>query len=127
VPALEAQVLDVSAGGLRHPEPVQCEQRDQRMLGRRAEPGGHQQGAQLVPVQGGGMGLVVQPRPPHMRGRGMVQETFLDCVLVNPAMVHSLRVTVARARPLASSSLAKPSMSVLGRRTGPGSGCGTSW
>jgi hypothetical protein len=31
--------------------------------------------------------------------------------LQNPAMVDSRRVTVARARPLASSSLAKPSMS----------------
>ena len=41
VAALQAQVLDISAGGLRDPQPVQREQRDQRMLGRRAEPGGH--------------------------------------------------------------------------------------
>ena len=70
VAALDAQVLDISAGGLRYPQPVQREQRDQRMLGRRAEPGGHQQRAQFVAVQGGGMGLVIQPRPPDMRGRG---------------------------------------------------------
>ena len=38
VPALQAQVLDVSAGGLRYPEPVQREQGDQRMIGRRPEP-----------------------------------------------------------------------------------------
>jgi hypothetical protein len=38
VPALQAQVLDISAGGLRYPQPVQREQRDQRMLGRRAQP-----------------------------------------------------------------------------------------
>ena len=52
------------------------------MLSRRGEPGGYQQGTQLVAVQGGGMGLVVHPRPPHVRGRGMVQEFFLDRVLV---------------------------------------------
>ena len=51
MPALQAQVLDVSAGGLRYPEPVQREQGDQRVLGRRTEPGGHQQRAELVTVQ----------------------------------------------------------------------------
>jgi hypothetical protein len=35
VPALQAQVIDVGASGLRGPQPVQREQRDQRMLGRR--------------------------------------------------------------------------------------------
>ncbi len=43
VPALQAQVLDISAGGLRDPQPVQREQGDQRMLERRAKLGGHQQ------------------------------------------------------------------------------------
>lgn len=33
------------------------------MLGRRPEPGGHQQGSQFVAVQRGGMRLVIQPRP----------------------------------------------------------------
>jgi hypothetical protein len=41
VAALQAQVLDVGAGGLRDPQPVQGEQRDQRVLTRRPEPGGH--------------------------------------------------------------------------------------
>jgi hypothetical protein len=45
----------------------------------------------------------------------MIQEVFLHGVLVNPAMVHSRRVSVARARPFASRSRAKPSMSA--RRT----------
>jgi hypothetical protein len=45
---------------------------------------------------------------------GVVKEVFLDGVLVEPAMVYSRRVTVARARPLASRSRAKHSMS--GRR-----------
>ncbi len=82
VPALEAQVLDVGAGGLRYPQPVQGEEGDQRVLERRAKPGGDQDGAELVVVQGGGVGLVVQPRPPDMGGRGVIQEFFLDGVLV---------------------------------------------
>ena len=38
------------------------------MLGRRPEPGGHQQRAELVAVQRDGMGLVVHPRTADMRG-----------------------------------------------------------
>ena len=68
VPALQAQVLDVSASRLGDPQPVQREQRDQRMLGRRAEPGGHQQRAELVTVQRDGMRLVVDPRTADVRG-----------------------------------------------------------
>ena len=82
--ALDAQVLDIGAGGLRDPQAVQGEQGDQRMLERRAEPGGHQQGSQFVAVQGGGMRFVVHPRAPDMRGRGVVQEFFLHGVLVEP-------------------------------------------
>jgi hypothetical protein len=44
VPALQAQVLDVGAGGFGDPQPVQREQGDQRMLKRRAEPGGAEAG-----------------------------------------------------------------------------------
>ena len=84
VATLEAQVLDVSAGGLGDPRPVQCEQRDQRMLERRPEPGRHQQGSHLVAVKSGGMRLVIQPRPPDMRGRGMIQKFLFDGVLVEP-------------------------------------------
>jgi hypothetical protein len=50
VPALQSQVLDVGAGGFGDPQPVQREQGDQRMLCRRPEPGGDQQGAELVAV-----------------------------------------------------------------------------
>jgi hypothetical protein len=42
VPALEAELLDVRGGGLRHAQAVQGEQGDQRVLRRRAEPGGDQ-------------------------------------------------------------------------------------
>ena len=66
--ALEAEVVDVGAGGLRDPQAVQCEQRDQRMLGRRAEPGSNQQGAEFISVQRHGMRLVVHSRTPDVRG-----------------------------------------------------------
>jgi hypothetical protein len=52
VAAFHAHVLDVRAGRLRHAQPVQRQQRDQRMLGGRPEPGGDQEGAELVAVQG---------------------------------------------------------------------------
>jgi hypothetical protein len=73
VPALQAQVLDAGAGGFGHAQPVQREQRDQRMLERRPEPGGDQQSAEFVAVQGDGMGFIVPPRTADMRGRGMLQ------------------------------------------------------
>jgi hypothetical protein len=39
VTALQPQVLDVRAGGLRHSQPVERDQGDQRVLGGRPEPG----------------------------------------------------------------------------------------
>ena len=68
VPAFQAEVLDVRSGGFRDPQPIQREQGDQRVLGRRPEPGGDRQGAKLVPVERDGMGLVVHPRTADMRG-----------------------------------------------------------
>ena len=84
VPALQAHLLDIGAGGLRDSQPVEREQGDQRMLGRATEPGGDQYGAELVAVQGDGMRLVIQPGPADVRGRGMVEDLFLDRVLVEP-------------------------------------------
>jgi hypothetical protein len=68
VPTLLAELLDVSAGGLGDPQPVQREQRDQRVLARRPEPGGDQQGAELVAVQRDGVRLVVHPRAADVGG-----------------------------------------------------------
>jgi hypothetical protein len=53
------------------------------VLDGRAEPGGDQEGAELVAVQGGGVRLIVQPRTANVRGRGMVKEFLLDGVLVD--------------------------------------------
>jgi len=50
------------------------------MVDRRAEPGGHQHGAQLVAVQGGDVRLVVHARPPDVGGRGMLEEFFFGSV-----------------------------------------------
>ena len=49
----EAQVLNVHASRLRYPQPVEGEQGNQGVLGGRAEPGGDEDGAELVAVQGG--------------------------------------------------------------------------
>jgi hypothetical protein len=38
------------------------------------EPGGDQEGTDLVAVQGGGVRLVVQPRPPDVRSGRVVKE-----------------------------------------------------
>jgi len=59
VATLEAQVLDVGAGGIGDSEPVEREQGDQGVLGGRPEPSGDQERADLVAVQGGGVRLVV--------------------------------------------------------------------
>jgi len=48
VPAFEAQVLDIRAGRLGDPQSVQGEQRDQRVLDRRAEASLYQQRTELV-------------------------------------------------------------------------------
>ena len=54
------------------------------MLGRRPEPGGHEQRAELVTVQRDGMRFIVQPRPPHMGSRGMLEKLLFDRVLIEP-------------------------------------------
>jgi hypothetical protein len=99
-------VLDAGAGSPRHPQPVQGKQRDQRVLTRRPEPGGCQQRARLAAVQGDGVRLVVHSRTADVGSRSSSSTAYRQ----NPAMVHGRRVTVARARPLASRSRAKPSM-----------------
>jgi hypothetical protein len=81
VAALEAEVLDVGAGGFGDPQPVQGQQGDQGMLACSPEPGGDQQGAEFVAVQGDGMGLIVHPRTAHVRSRRGAEEFFLDRVI----------------------------------------------
>ena len=54
------------------------------MLKRRAESGGDQERAEFVAVQGDIMRLVIQPRAADVSGWGMLEELFLDGVLVEP-------------------------------------------
>lgn len=55
------------------------------MPGGGPETGGDQQGADLVAVQSGGMGLVVKPWAADMHRRRVLQQLFLDGVPVEPA------------------------------------------
>jgi hypothetical protein len=48
--SLDAERLDVIADRLGHPQTVERQQRDQRVIGCRAEAGGHEQRADLVAV-----------------------------------------------------------------------------
>jgi hypothetical protein len=84
VPAVQAKVIDVCADGFGHPQPVQGEQGHQRMLQRRTQAGGDEQGTEFVSVQGNSVRLVVHPWPADVRGRGMLQESFLHGVLAEP-------------------------------------------
>ena len=52
------------------------------MFGGAAQPGGDQQGADLVAVQADGVGLVVQAGPADMDRRGMLEEVLLHGVAV---------------------------------------------
>ena len=81
---LQAQLPDAGAGGLRHPQPVERGQRDQRVPGGRPQPGGGQERAQLVAACGGGVRPVVQPGPADARGRRAAGEFPLDGVLAGP-------------------------------------------
>jgi hypothetical protein len=69
------------------------------VLERWAEPSGDQERAELVAVRGDSMGLVIQPRTADVRGRRIIEQLFFDRVLVEPAMVHNRRMTVAGPAP----------------------------
>src|SRR5260370_41942838 len=75
---LQTQVLDVRAGGLRYPQPVQREQGDQACSAGGPSSGGDQERAELVAVQGGAVRLVVQP--------GTVRRHVLDVQRGGPAV-----------------------------------------
>ncbi len=109
VPPLDAHGLDVGAGGLGDAQPVEGQQRDQRMLGGPAEPGGDQQSAELVTVQPDGVRLVIQPRAPYVGGVVLLAPAG---VLAQVQLVGLTGLDVA-AGPRSASR--------LGRGTGPGS------
>jgi hypothetical protein len=57
VTPLQAEGLDADPGGFGDPQPVEGQQRDERVLGRRPQSRGDQQRAKLVAVQPCGVGL----------------------------------------------------------------------
>jgi hypothetical protein len=77
-------VPDIGTGGPRHPQPVERRQGDQRVPGRRPEPGSDQDGPGLVAVQGGGVRLAVQPGTTGMRCGRVPQELVFDGILAEP-------------------------------------------
>jgi len=55
VAALDARSLDAGASGFGDPQPIEGQQRDQRVLGRVAQAGGDQERAEFVAVQRSGV------------------------------------------------------------------------
>jgi hypothetical protein len=110
VTALQAQVLDVGAGSFRYPQPVQGEQRDQRVLEWRPE------GQRLPAAPSSLRSRATTWDSQSTRGRRTCaagersKSSSWTAYLQHPAMADSRRVTVARGRPLASRSQAKVSM-----------------
>ena len=80
VAAFGAQRLDVRAGGLPATRSVRAGRSAHARPPRRA--GGDQHRAELIAVQTGGMRLIVQPGTAHVRCRRVVEQVFLDRVLV---------------------------------------------
>jgi hypothetical protein len=69
--SLDTQGLDVGPDRFGHPQTIECQQRDQRMLGCGAETSGDEEGADLVAVQADGVGFVVDPGAADMDSRRM--------------------------------------------------------
>ena len=81
------------------------------MFSRGAKPGGDKHRAKLVTVQPNRVRLVVQPRTADMRRRRVVEKIFFDRIPVEPGNGAQPPGDGGRARPLASRSRAKHSMS----------------
>ena len=113
--AFEAQVLDVGPQGLGDPQSVESEERDEGVIAGAAEPGGHEERPELVAVQADGMGFHVHPRTSNMGAGRVLEQPFLLGVAVEADDRAQPAGNGGRARPFASSSRAKHSMSA--RRT----------
>jgi hypothetical protein len=64
--------------------PLRASREISACLSRRPESGADQERAECVAVQVRGVGFVVQAGPADVRGRGMLEEFFLDRVLAEP-------------------------------------------
>ena len=66
VAAFDAELFDVRTDRFGDPQPVECQQAQQRMVTGVAEPGRDQHGTDLVAVQAGRVRFVVEARPSNM-------------------------------------------------------------
>src|ERR671910_2776391 len=82
MPPLQAEVLDVGADGFGDSQAVEGQQAEQCMVPGACQPGVDQNGAYLVAVQAGGVGLVVQAGSTYMRRRRDRDQTLLFGVAV---------------------------------------------
>jgi hypothetical protein len=60
VTTLQPEVPDVGADGLGHPQPVEGQTADQRVIPGPGQPRGDQHGTHLVAVQASGVGFIVE-------------------------------------------------------------------
>jgi hypothetical protein len=82
VAALESQAFDVGTDRFRDSQPVQRQQRDQRVVTGASQSGGDEDRSDFVAVQARGVGLVIEPRPAYVHRRRAVEQSFLDGVAV---------------------------------------------
>jgi hypothetical protein len=54
------------------------------VLGGLAEPGSDQDRTEFVAIQPGGVRVIVQARPAHVGGRGVIEQVFLHRIPVEP-------------------------------------------
>jgi hypothetical protein len=82
VAAFETEIVDIRAQSFRDAQPVDRQQADQGLFGGGAESGRDQQRTDLVTVQPDHVRVVIQPGSADVRGRGMLQQVFLNGVPV---------------------------------------------
>ena len=80
-PRSRCEVLDV-VEGLGDAQAVQCQQRGQGVVPRRAEAGLDEEGTELVAVQAKSAGLVVDLRSAHVESRVAIDQLLLFAVAV---------------------------------------------
>ena len=66
VSAFQAESFDVGADRFGDPQPVKCQQRDQGVFAGTRQASGDEHRAELVAIETGGIGLIVQTWPAHM-------------------------------------------------------------
>ena len=79
---LEAERLNVGPGRLGDPQSVEREQRKEGVLDVRSESGGHEESADFIPVEPGGVRLAVEARPADMDRWRVIEKLLFDGIAV---------------------------------------------